>query len=76
MVPNIVLQIATSTTVRFVYFNTNYLLQMTNHASNCLSFSAGSIVGDQLSDWFTLHYLVCGGFATQYINLIRPASCN
>ena len=28
---------------------------------------------DQLSDWFTLHYLVCGGWLSS-INLIRPAS--
>jgi hypothetical protein len=36
-------------------------------------FSSSSNVHDQLSDWFTLHYLVCGGLLSS-INLIRLAS--
>jgi hypothetical protein len=40
--------------------------------ANCY-FSCSSNVHDQLSNWFTLHYLVCGGLLSS-INLIRPAS--
>jgi hypothetical protein len=47
------------------------MLYLTMRA-NCY-FSCSSNVHDQLSNWFTLHYLVCGGLLSS-INLIRPAS--